>query len=93
LGTLRKLQYLEIEGAPLMPKDVWIDDLNFIRRLPHLRGLSLAAVRFHDGNYYRAFRGLSLEWLDLWIKDDEVKKAIVGSLPKLRGGRILEQDR
>lgn len=93
LGSLKKLQYLEIEGAPFTPKDVWVDDLKFIRRLPDLRGLSLAAVRFHDESYHRAFRGLNLEWLDFWMKDAEVRNAIVSSLPKLRGGRILKQDR
>ena len=73
-----------------MPKNVWIDDLKFIRRLPNLRGLSLAAVRFHDDNYYRAFRGLPLEWLDFWVKDIEVRSAIVDSLANLKGGSILE---
>ena len=92
LGTLKNLRYLEIEGAPFMPKHVWIDDLKFIRRQPYLRGLSFAAVRFRDDNYYRAFRGLALEWLDLWVKDVEVRAAIVDSLPNLKGGCILEND-
>ncbi len=89
LGTLKKLQFLEIEGAPFMPKHVWIDDLKFIRRLPQLRGLSLTSVRFHDDNYHLDFRGLPLKWLDLWVKDSEIRNAIVSSLPDLCGGRIL----
>ena len=92
LGALKKLQYLEIEGAPFMPKDVWINDLKFIRRLLNLRGLSLAAVRFHDDKYYRTFRSLTLQWLDLWVKDVEVRTAIADSLPNLNGRRILEND-
>lgn len=90
LGALKNLRYLQIEGAPFMPKSVWIDDLKFIRRLPNLRGLSLAAVRFRDDNYHRAFRALPLEWLDFWVKDAEVRSDIVDSLPSLKGGRILE---
>jgi Leucine Rich repeats (2 copies) len=89
LGSLKKLQFLEIEGAPFMPKHVWIDDLKFIRRLPQLQGLSLTSVRFHDDNYHLAFRGLPLKWLDLCVKDSEIRNAILSSLRDLSGGRIL----
>ena len=90
LGSLRQLELLQIDGAPFMPKSVWIDDLKFLRKLSKLRGLSMAAVRFHDPNYHRSLRGLPLQWLDFWVKDAELRQLIIDSLPNVTGGRIFK---
>ena len=91
LAKLKSLQYLEIDGAPFMPKSVWIDDLKFLRRLPNLRGLSMAAVRFRDAAFVKSFKGLGLECLDFWVKNESVRNTIIESLPNLRYGRILDE--
>ena len=87
LGKLKSLEYLDIKGAPFMPKDVWMDDLKFLRRLPKLRGLALCAVRFRDGAYYKVFNSLkNLEELDLSIGrlDEKTANLIRSWLPGLK---------
>lgn len=87
LGKLKNLKYLEIQGAWYLPKEVWVDDLRFLCRLPKLRGLSMCAVRFRDSAYYTSFKRLkTLEHLDLRIKqlDGETADFIRSALPKLR---------
>lgn len=91
LGKLKNLELLEIDGAPMMPKSVWIDDLKFLRRLPNLRGLSMFAVRFRDSSYYKSLRGLQLEHLNLWVREEEIRHAIIESLPNLKSGSILKE--
>ncbi|MEK6238683.1 MAG: leucine-rich repeat domain-containing protein [Planctomycetales bacterium] len=89
LGKLKKLLYLRIEGAVFMPKKVWIDDLQFLRSLRNLRGLSIAAARFRDPGWAASFEGLDhLEYLDLPRTDEEDREQLLKSLPNLRHGNV-----
>ncbi len=94
LANLNKLQLLEIEGAPFMPKKVWIDDLRFLASLKKLRGLSICAARFRDSSYYKSLAGSpGLEYLDLPKLDDTSREEIVSSLPNLKYGDVISPTR
>lgn len=90
ISSLKRLKQLLIEGAPMMPKSVWIDNIRFLKKLTALHSLSLTAVKFRDETFFHVFKHLDLKWLDLWVDDDEIRQSILQNLPKLKGGRILE---
>ena len=77
----------------MMPKSVWMKNLKFLRNLTNLDCLSLTAIKFRDDSFHKSFRDLNLTWLDLWVDDEEVRQSIIESLPRLRGGRIMESAR
>ena len=93
VAKLKQLNRLLIEGAPMMPKSVWMKNLKFLRNLTNLDCLSLTAIKFRDDSFHKSFRDLNLTWLDLWVDDEEVRQSIIESLPRLRGGRIMESAR
>jgi Leucine-rich repeat (LRR) protein len=93
LSHLQSLKRLSIEGAPMMPKSVWIKNLKFLRKLHDLECLHLMAVKIRDVAFQRSFIDLNLKWLDLWVKDEDIRIAIIESLPQLKGGLILDSAR
>lgn len=91
LAKLTKLKFLLIEGAPWAPKDVWIDDLDFLRKLPKLRGLQIAAAKIRDDSWLEPLlQSKGLEYLDLPKRCvNQHRQEILAGLPKLKHGLVV----
>lgn len=90
LAKLKNLLYLQIEGLPFAPKSVYADNLEFIRSLKKLRGLSICDLRFPEKNYWEPILDLKkLEYLELFKLDEKARQRLLGGLPSLKYGYVV----